>query len=187
MELDNERIAPEKSSEDTLHGEASPKGALGAQVAGILRRALSACLDLLGAISAGLILVVEYASMNLAAKVEPHWSLLDQVVDIVVRYPGFTWLVIQSVLGSVLCWHLFFMVSVGRTPGHLLMGLRLLDRHGRRPTALQVFVHGLSRLGSLCFFCGAHVWFFVDPERRTLYDRLAGLYVVVHSPQRISE
>jgi uncharacterized RDD family membrane protein YckC len=188
MEIDNERPDTEMSPQGTVEApEASLQEMLSVEMAGLVRRGISACIDLVGAACVGGLLVLQFASMDLGAAIEGRWGLLDQAVDIIVRYPGFAALVIQSVLGCVLCWHLLFMVLIGRTPGHFLMGLCLLDHQAQPPTLLRAFLHGLLRLGSLCLMCCGHVWFFIDPERRTLYDRLAGLYVVLHSPQQISE
>jgi len=64
------------------------------------------------------------------------------------------------------------------TLGYLLMGVRIVDIEGRRPSLLQMTVRLIPMLPvpwSLLFDLG---WMLDDPNRQTLRDKWAGTFVV---------
>ena len=62
----------------------------------------------------------------------------------------------------------------GRTYGDHLMGLRVVDRHGRTPRPLRAFVRALLYV----VFPIGLLWCIGNRSRRTLQDRVLGTSVI---------
>ena len=107
--------------------------------------------------------------------VMPPWNLFDQIVDYLHQRPGrAAWSVVLFV-ALQLGWQVAF---AGLTPGKRALGIALLTGDARPPTRLQTLWWAALRVPSLAL-AGLGVWWsLLDPERRTLHDRLARLWVV---------
>lgn len=102
------------------------------------------------------------------------WNVLDQVVDYLHDRPGRAALSAFAGASLAVLWQLVFL---GRTPGRRLLRLNLVDATGRPPRPGRLLAWSVLRLLT-CLPAGlGALWAILDPERRTLYDRLAGVWV----------
>ena len=109
---------------------------------------------------------------------ESRWNLLDRVVDAINQTPIVVALPLALLLITVFLWHFVSLAISGTTPGKRVLGLRVVDRAGGKPHAVRALIHSLLRVLSLVLLMSGHLWSFADRDRRTLYDRLAGVWVV---------
>jgi uncharacterized RDD family membrane protein YckC len=65
----------------------------------------------------------------------------------------------------------------GRTPGKSIVRLRVVDRHGEKPTVSRALVRALVLCLSGYLFVPL-LFIFLHPQRRALHDLAAGTYVV---------
>ena len=106
-----------------------------------------------------------------------QWNLLDQWVDVFNTNPGLigwplAWLTVATVL-----WHFVTVTIWGASPGKRVVGLSLFDGQGQRLGPFRALVHAVMRpVTGACLALGP-LWALADPERRTLYDRISGVYV----------
>jgi len=102
------------------------------------------------------------------------WNLIDQVVDYLHDRPGRAWASGLVFVTLQLLWPLAF---AGRTPGRRALGLNLVGPDGASPSLGRLLGWSLVRL-PLVLMAGIGAWWAIlDPERRTLYDRAAGLWL----------
>ena len=146
--------------------------------AGFFRRGIAALLDAVPALT-----LWWAASLGMSAEgaenVPSQWNLLDRVVDTLNTSPGLVlWPIAWGVLGSV-AWHTLTVSAFGTSPGKRVVGLKVVSSRGEAPGPARAFAHALMRsVSSACLALGP-LWALADPERRTLYDRLSGIYVSV--------
>lgn len=147
--------------------------------AGFTRRTLAALLDAVPALT-----LWWAASINLSASMSDaippnRWNFIDRTVDIFNAAPQvLIWPLLWFSLASVL-WHSVTVAFFGTSPGKRVVGIVLLDKRGQGPGVLRSFFHALFKLiTSACLALGP-LWSLADPERRTLYDRLCGVYVAL--------
>ena len=67
---------------------------------------------------------------------------------------------------------------LGRTPGRMVAGLRLVDDSGLAPSPGRAALRALVALFSFILFLGGFWWALVDRRRQTLHDKVASTYVV---------
>lgn len=148
------------------------------RTAGMMHRAMAGVLD--GIAVGGLCLVgVWVMTLQAPGSLTPaQGNLVDWAVDVINLRPGVAMLCAMVLAIGVILWHGVTGLIWGASPGKRALGLHLVDGRGSRPGPLRTLVHGLGRLvGTLAFGVGP-LWGYVDPERRTLHDRIAGVYVV---------
>lgn len=69
------------------------------------------------------------------------------------------------------------------TLGKRLMGMRVVDRFGRRPTIFQAFTRNLGKIiSALPIFLG-FIWAAWSGKKQGWHDKLSGCYVVITSAQ----
>lgn len=85
---------------------------------------------------------------------------------------------IGPLLVLVALYLMFTIAWTGRTLGHRLLSLRIVDVHGRQPSVLRAGLRTAAQLvGTLAAALGP-LWVAIDSERRALHDLVAGTYVV---------
>jgi uncharacterized RDD family membrane protein YckC len=96
--------------------------------------------------------------------------------------PGLVvWPLIWCAVASVL-WHAITVAMFGTSPGKKVVGLTVLTSYGGRPSPVRASLHALTgTLTGACLAIGP-LWALADPERRTLYDRICGIYVTIDTP-----
>lgn len=105
----------------------------------------------------------------------PPWNLFDQVVDYLHDRPGRAFLSLTIFVALQVAWPLVFGA---RTPGKRALDVLMLGGDGRPPSRLRVLGWALWRVPSLALAGLGAWWALLDPERRTLHDRLARVWLV---------
>lgn len=139
------------------------------------RRALAASLDLLVPMSVWVLATWAIVSSDPEPPAIPPWNLFDLAVDYLHDRP---WRVVASIallLSLQVAWPVAF---AGATPGKRALDVALLDAHGQAPSRARCLAWSLWRVPSLMLAGVGAWWALVDPERRTLHDRLARLWLV---------
>jgi len=155
---------------------------LSVHTAGAVRRTLAAALDAVPALTLWWATTLTLASSVHQGIPSNRWNGLDRLVDVFNSSPDLiAWPLLWCVLASVL-WHTVTVALFGTSPGKKVVGLTVVASHGARPGPIRAFLHALLwPMTSACLAIGP-LWSFADPERRTLYDRLCGVYVTLPPP-----
>jgi uncharacterized RDD family membrane protein YckC len=145
--------------------------------AGLGRRSIAFALDALL-----LCTIVMGASFGMMRPIAPQSTAphnpLDQVVEAMLQHPDDLVGVSMLALGLMLALPVVAGLLLGRTPGAHIMGITSIDGRGLKPTAIRTFIRALIRvIGGLALGLG-WLWALMDPERRTLHDRLTGVWVI---------
>lgn len=143
----------------------------------LLRRMLAGSLDWLAVIAiAGSVMALLIATDPTPPEIPP-WNLLDRIVDYIQARPGRTAL---GFLAFVIChigWTFVWARSSGQGLGDRALRLRLVDRTGRPPGAGRLAGWLVARVAGTLLAGVGLWWAVVDVERRTLHDRVAGIWV----------
>lgn len=148
------------------------------ETAGTLRRAGAAALDAmpLAAVAGASALAGLFGSMPASTAA---YNLFDRFVDVANSQPALLLGPLALFGLAEIVWHAVCVAVGGSTPGKRVLGLRLVGPDGRRPGPVRATVHALLRVVSLATIGFGHLTAIPDPARRTLYDRLAGVFVIV--------
>lgn len=150
--------------------------------AGFVRRALAAALDAVPALTLWWGTTVNLASGRYETIPVSRWNLLDRLVDVINSSPGLIgWPIIWCCLASVI-WHTVTVAMFGTSPGKKIVGLTVVAPHGGPPGPLRALLHALLRPATSACLAIGPLWAFADPQRRTLYDRICGIYVAMGEP-----
>jgi len=149
---------------------------------GVVRRLLATALDAVPTVTLWWATTLTLASSEYENLPPSRWNLLDRIVDIVNTAPGLViWPLMWCGLASVL-WHAITVALFGTSPGKKVVGLRVIAADGKRPGPLRALLHALLRPLTSASLAIGPLWAFADPERRTLYDRMCGIYVTITPP-----
>lgn len=89
--------------------------------------------------------------------------------------------IIQTVGAPVALYlyHIIFIAALGRTPGKMLFGLRVVSVQGGKPNFGQVLLRELigKTIAAAPVFLGL-LWALWDQEKRGWHDRIGGTWVV---------
>lgn len=107
------------------------------------------------------------------------WNLFDQVVDYLHDRPWRAAVSLVLLIGVQVGWPVAF--SAG-TPGKRVMQVALVDRRGAPPSPGRILAWALARVASVALAGIGLWWALIDPERRTLHDRAAGMWLVQAAP-----
>ena len=83
------------------------------------------------------------------------------------------------VLGVLLAGLYFvgFWTLAGRTPGMLLLGMKIVTGQGRRPGFVRSLIRYIGYFVSALLFCLGFVWIGIDSRKQGWHDKLAGTFV----------
>lgn len=102
-----------------------------------------------------------------------------ELADIVVRMVGAV-----SFLITYFAYPIFFWVTIGQTPGKILLGLRVTRLDGQRISVGRAFLRVLGYwVSAIVLFLG-FIWILFDAQRQGWHDKIAGTYVVYYRPQK---
>ncbi len=109
---------------------------------------------------------------------DPRWSLLDQIVDVLHdQAEGMRFVAAMAVgLGCIL--GALQDAGLEGTFGKRLLGLRVVDRHGERIGMAQGLWRNFWKVLLLLPMGVGSWWAGFDSMRRSMHDRLAGTWVV---------
>ncbi len=149
------------------------------------RRAIALAIDALPLLTIWLLCAAALASASPEPEPAAPWNLLDRLVDYVNARPTVVIGSAAMFAGLLFALPLVAQLLFGRTPGKRVMGIALVDRRGQRPSARRQAAHCALRVLSIALLFAGVLWALADPERRTLHDRLAGVWAVVtpHPPR----
>ena len=146
--------------------------------AGLWRRTTATLLDAVPAAALGGVTMTTVASSSTTPLPPSQWNLLDRLVDTLNTQPEVLGWPLLWLMVAMFVWHFVTVASWGMSPGKRVVGLTMVDKHGDRVGPYRALAHALIRpLTLLCLAIGP-LWMLADPERRTLYDRLSGVFVV---------
>jgi len=75
--------------------------------------------------------------------------------------------------------YFFLLVAVtGRTLGKAVMGMRVVNRAGKRLSVARSLVRAVAYVVSIAPLFAGFLWVLVDSDRRAWHDRIAGSRVV---------
>ena len=141
------------------------------------RRLLGAVIDML--LPIGLtVLVIWMMSSAGTGEGASQWNAFDNFIDRYNADPFTLWTPLVTLVFLSFTWNLSFQLTWGRTPGKALLKVSLVNEIGGPPDKSTVVLHCVTRVLSGVLFFSGHLWMFADPERRTMHDRLAGVFAI---------
>jgi uncharacterized RDD family membrane protein YckC len=154
--------------------KAPPPDTLRDHYAGFISRVLSLIID--GLILA-LVLAVSSVLWNLF--VTNFNAFLELISGRTIDAP------VASIFASVIAIYMFSAIyfiflwsAVGTTIGGVIIGIKLVNKHGRRPSFWRCCVRFITEFTIPIFGFIAALWIVFSHRRRALYDRMAGTFVV---------
>ena len=83
------------------------------------------------------------------------------------------------VLGALLAgiYFVVFWTLIGRTPGMLLLGMKIVTGDGRRPGFARSLIRYIGYFISALLFCLGFIWIGIDARKQGWHDKLAGTFV----------
>jgi uncharacterized RDD family membrane protein YckC len=75
-------------------------------------------------------------------------------------------------------YHFFFIGLRGQTPGKRLLGVRVIDAWGERPSLARAALRTAGYAASVLLCSIGFLWIGFDREKRGLHDWIAGTYVI---------
>lgn len=148
------------------------------ETAGAVRRAVAFGLD-------AMLLLTVVAAVNLGLwprgpteDAPAQFNPIDHTVDVIAQRPDALLQGGLLLLSAMLILPILSQVTIGRSPGARVMGIGPIDRRGRAPSVGRTLMRAVARAcgGALLGF--GWLWALMDPERRTLHDRFAGVWVI---------
>src|SRR5262249_15752153 len=102
----------------------------------------------------------------------------DFLVDVAVNGDALA-IIGLAMLGIIgFLYFLVFYALSGQTPGKRIMGLRVIDCYGHRPSILRALLRTIGYVFSLALLALGFLWIGFDREKRGLHDWLADTYVI---------
>jgi uncharacterized RDD family membrane protein YckC len=127
-------------------------------------------------------LSTSWLSTTALQETSSSWNAIDRVVDLINHQPTLVLNPLILLASLFMIWSVVSTLRLGGTPGQRLFGLVACTRSGRHLSAGRAIAHAiLAVLTTLVAGIGP-LWSLADPERRTLYDRLAGV-LLIHEPE----
>ncbi|PKN55616.1 MAG: hypothetical protein CVU56_20470 [Deltaproteobacteria bacterium HGW-Deltaproteobacteria-14] len=142
------------------------------------RRWLALLLDAAPLVTVWLLCAFAIAGAGADAPASSPWNPIDQLVDFINTRPVAVALILVMLAALGFAWPLVAQLAWGRTPGKRVLGLTVVDAHGEPPSRGRTATWCALRVAGVAALFFGVLWAIADPERRTLYDRLAGVWVV---------
>jgi len=145
-------------------------------------RAAAMMLDLVPLLLLTVALSTSWLSTTALQETSSSWNAIDRIVDLINHQPSLVLNPILLLASLFVIWSVVSTIRLGGTPGQRLFGLVACTREGRHLSVGRAVVHSvLAVLTTLLAGLGP-LWSLADPERRTLYDRMAGV-LLIHEPE----
>jgi len=94
----------------------------------------------------------------------------------------YTYIAIQNIFPLIIV--IYFWMRYKATPGKMICGLEIINNHtGKRIGFFRSLVRWFSYIISIAPFFLGYFWVFVDKEKRTFHDIIAGT-VVIEKPKK---
>jgi uncharacterized RDD family membrane protein YckC len=154
------------------------QGPPGLVIAPIWRRAMAWILDLIPLFILFipiLSILSVFLSMDDITKAMADPSTLATVPSPIFHQVVAFQIIVNAFVVLYLAW---FYTRRGQTPAKALLHLRVVDRNGHNPTLVRSFIRALAFIFSINLFFFPMTYAFLNPQRRTFHDFVAGTYVV---------
>lgn len=114
--------------------------------------------------------------------------LMDNYIGVYFRQAESLVVAVIIVIIFIINWGYFFLfewLANGRTPGKMLLGLRVVRENGGRPTALSVLIRNLLRIIDMLpfYYLLGMLMVFFHPSHKRLGDIVAGT-IVIHERKK---
>jgi len=119
-----------------------------------------------------------------APQLPVRWNLWDHGVDLFWADPRAFWMPLAGFGGASVLLPVIWALLRWRSPGQWLLRLRSVNRTVVRISAIHALGHAIARVILTALFGVGPLWALVDPDRRTLYDRLARVYVALEASRK---
>jgi hypothetical protein len=145
------------------------------RVATSLARGVAALVDLLPLVLVSGALSLTWVATAAEGGAPSPYNSIDRLVDLVNEAPE-TVAVPACLLATLfVLWSVLTTWRLGATPGQRLVGLVARTTAGQRVSVRRSLGHAILALITTLLMGLGPLWSLADPERRTLYDRLAGV------------
>lgn len=142
--------------------------------AGFASRFLSLAIDLLLMV---LILAIVSLLLNeVTTLTRSFWASLTGK-----ELPSYLTELMYSVSGIFIVnaiYFIFFWTFMGKTVGGIIVGLRLVDRNGKKPSFWRCAFRFLVEFGIPGMLVLGSIWIFINPRRRSIFDLISKTFVV---------
>ncbi|HET9623552.1 MAG TPA: RDD family protein [Kofleriaceae bacterium] len=149
-------------------------------VVGFWRRLAAAAVDLAVIVPAALVITV-LASRITGVHLPPSNLRIvdiDLWIDLVLAKDPALMMAAILFCAIGLTYLLIFQIVVGRTLGMRVLGLKIIDVYGERPSAARCVARCAGYLASTVTLFLGFLWMGFDAEKRGLQDWIAGTYVI---------
>jgi uncharacterized RDD family membrane protein YckC len=149
---------------------------------GFWRRLIAYLLDgiLLGVLNFFVLEPLTGAIVRSPALAPLTYNLLNPMIDWMGSTVNATATTTLGMVLSVLLAGLYFVAFwtfVGRTPGMLLLGMKIVTGDGRRPGFVRSLIRYIGYFVSAILFCLGFIWIGIDARKQGWHDKLAGTFV----------
>jgi uncharacterized RDD family membrane protein YckC len=103
---------------------------------------------------------------------------LDMWFDYFLRGEPAIIMAVAMLVAVTMIYLLIFQVTVARTLGMRVMGLKIIDQYGDAPSPARCATRTVGYLASAATFFLGFLWIGFDSEKRGLHDYIARTYVV---------
>lgn len=148
-------------------------------VVGFWRRLLAAAIDL--AIVVPVVMLVSWIASRVTGVQMPSNVQIvdiDLWIDLVLATDPALVMGLALLFGIGLVYLLVFQIVVGRTLGMRVLGMRIIDVYGERPSAARCVARCAGYLAGVATLFLGFLWMGFDSEKRGLQDWIAGTYVI---------
>ena len=145
-------------------------------------RGIALLLDLVPLLLLTMALSTSWLTTSTLQETSSSWNAIDRVVDLINYDPSLVTSPLLLLAALFVIWSVVSTIKLGGTPGQRLFRLVACTRQGRHLSWRRAALHSvLAVLTTLIAGLGP-LWSLADPERRTLYDRMAGV-LIIHEPK----
>ncbi|CAN5916796.1 hypothetical protein BH11MYX2_BH11MYX2_16470 [soil metagenome] len=149
-------------------------------VCGFWKRAAAALVDL--AIIVPVALIITWIASKIAGVHLPpsnmHVLDVDMWIDLVLATDPALVMGMVLMLAIGLIYLLAFQIAVGRTLGMQLLGMKIIDVYGERPSPARCAMRCAGYVAGVATLFLGFLWMGFDSEKRGLQDWIAGTYVI---------
>ena len=144
-------------------------------------RAVALLLDLVPLLLLTVAMSTSWLSSTALQETSSSWNVIDRIVDLINHQPGLVLNPVLLLTALFVLWSVISTLKLGGTPGQRLFRLVACTRDGKHLSAARATAHALLAVLTTALAGLGPLWSLADGERRTLYDRLAGV-LVIHEP-----
>jgi len=149
-------------------------------VVGFWKRFIAAMIDLAIVVPAALLITLLASKIGGVHLPPSNLRVLDvdMWIDLVLATDPALLMGMILMLAIGMIYLLVFQIVLGRTLGMRVLGLKIIDVYGERPSPARCAVRCVGYLASIATLFLGFLWMGFDSEKRALQDWIAGTYVI---------